>query len=286
MRLGFLGLGRMGLPMTLRLLARGHTVAVWNRDPAKLADALARGARAAATPAALAEAADVLLMCLLDARAVEEVVFGAHGIAFAPGDGKLLVDHASIAPDATRAFAARLAAASGMQWVDAPVSGGVAGARDGSLAIMLGGEAAACARARPILEAYGSNITRMGPVGAGQATKLCNQIIVATTIAITAEAVRLAQTAGVDAGALPRALAGGFADSRPFQTWAPRMVHGWGEPLAAANLLLKDVDAALALARAAGLPLPVAEEVRRRFALLDVRGEGASDPAAIVKLYS
>jgi len=284
MKLGFLGLGLMGLPMALRLLARGHAVTVWNRSPAKLAAALERGASAAATPATLAESADVVLMCLLDAEAVEAVVFGADGVAAATGAGKLLVDHGSIRPDATRAFAARLAAANGMQWVDAPVSGGVAGAQAGTLAIMLGGEPSACTRAHPILEAYARNITRMGPVGAGQATKLCNQIIVATTVAVAGEAVRLAQAAGVDAGLLPQALAGGFADSRPFQTWVPRMVHGWTEPLAAANLLLKDLDAALDLARATGAQLPVAERVQSLFAALDRRGEGASDLAAIVRL--
>jgi len=285
MKLGFLGLGLMGLPMTLQLLARGHAVTVWNRSPARLAAALDRGARAAATPAAVAESADVVLMCLLDTEAVEAVVFGTDGIASAAGTGKLLVDHASIRPDATREFAARLAAANGMQWVDAPVSGGVEGAQAGALAIMLGGDPAACARAQPVLEAYARNITRMGPVGAGQAAKLCNQIIVATTVAIAGEAVRLAQAAGVDAGLLPQALAGGFADSKPFQTWVPRMVHGWTTPLAAANLLLKDLDTALDLARATDTPLPVAERVQSLFAALDARGEGASDPAAIVRLY-
>jgi 3-hydroxyisobutyrate dehydrogenase len=271
--------------MTLRLLARGHAVTVWNRSPAKSAAAVEHGATLAATPAAVVEAADVILMCLLDTAAVEAVAFGRDGIAAAVGAGKLLVDHASIRPDATRSFAARLAAANGMQWVDAPVSGGVAGAEAGTLTVMLGGEEAACARAQPVLEAYARNITRMGPVGTGQTTKLCNQIIVATTVAIAGEAVRLAQAAGVDAGLLPQALAGGFADSKPFQTWVPRMVHGWTEPLATANLLLKDLDTALALARATGTPLPVAEQVRSLFAALDRRGEGTSDVAAIIRLY-
>ncbi|MCG6874636.1 MAG: NAD(P)-dependent oxidoreductase [Betaproteobacteria bacterium] len=285
MKLGFLGLGIMGTPMTLRLLERGHSVTVWNRTPSKLAPALEQGARAAATPAEVATAADVVLMSLLDTRAVEEIVFGVNGIASARGEGKVLVDHASIRPDATREFAARLKRANGMEWIDAPVSGRVPGPQGGSLAIMAGGDPAAFEQVKPVLAAYGTNITRMGPIGAGQTTKLCNQIIVGTTIAIVAEAVRLAESAGVDASLLPAALAGGQADSRPLQTWAPRMVDGWTERLAAANLFVKDVGTALDVARETGAPLPVAEQVLALYRELDARGEGELDPAAIVNLY-
>jgi 3-hydroxyisobutyrate dehydrogenase-like beta-hydroxyacid dehydrogenase len=285
LKLGFLGLGTMGMPMTLRLLERGYTLTVWNRTPSKLAPALERGARAASTPAEVARAAEVVLMCLLDTRAVEEMVFGPSGVASAPGEGKLLVDHGSIRPDATRDFASRLKEANGMAWIDAPVSGRVPGPLGGSLAIMAGGDPAAFERVKPVLAAYGTNITRMGPIGAGQTTKLCNQIIVGTTIAIVAEAVRLAESAGVDADLLPTALAGGQADSRPLQTWAPRMVHGWTERLAAANLFVKDVGAALDVARATGTPLPVSEQVLALYRELDARGEGELDPAAIVNLY-
>lgn len=286
MKLGFLGLGIMGLPMALRLLEHGHTVTVWNRTPAKLASALDRGARAVATPAEVAEAADIVLMSLLDTRAVEEIVFGVNGIAAAPGAGKVLVDHASIRPDATREFAARLKRTSGMEWIDAPVSGRVPGPEGGgAFAIMAGGDAAAFERVRPVLAAYGTNITHMGPVGAGQITKLCNQIIVGTTLAIAAEAVRLAESAGVDAGLLPKALAGGQADSRPLQTWVPRMVNGWTERLAAANLFVKDVGTALEVAAETGTPLPVSQQVLALYRELDARGEGELDPAAIVNLY-
>lgn len=286
MKLGFLGTGIMGMPMVLRLLANGHTVTVWNRTPSKLAPVLEHGARAAATPAEVASAAEIVLMSLLDTRAVEESVFGAKGIAAAPSEGKVLVDHASIRPDATREFAARLKRENGMEWVDAPVSGRVPGPEGGgALAIMAGGNATTIERVRPILAAYGTNITHMGPVGAGQTTKLCNQIIVGTTIAIVAEAVRLAESAGVDAGLLPNALAGGQADSRPLQTWTPRMVNGWTERLAAANLFVKDIGTALDVARETGTPLPVSEQVLALYSALDARGEGELDPAAIVNLY-
>lgn len=286
MKLGFLGLGIMGMPMVLRLLEHGHSVTVWNRTPSKLAPAIGRGAHAAAAPADVAKSADIVLMSLLDTGAVEEIVFGPNGIAAAPGEGKVLVDHASIRPDATREFAARLMRANGMEWVDAPVSGRVPGPEGGgALAIMAGGDAATIERVRPALSAYGTNITRMGPVGAGQTTKLCNQIIVGTTIAIVAEAVRLAESAGVDAGLLPKALAGGQADSRPLQTWTPRMVNGWTERLAAANLFVKDVGTALDVARETGTPLPLSEQVFALYSELDARGDGELDPAAIVDLF-
>ena len=285
MKIGYLGLGIMGLPMALRLLAHGHAVTVWNRTPEKCAPAVAQGARAAATPAAAAKDAEIVITCLIDTKAVEAAVFGPGGVAEAPGAGKLLVDHSSIRPDATRAFAERLKHANGMEWVDAPVSGRVPGPEGGSFAIMAGGDRAAFERAQPALTAYGTNINHMGPVGAGQTTKLCNQIIVGTTIAIVAEAVRLAESAGVDPRLLPKALAGGQADSRPLQTWTPRMVDGWTERLAAANLFVKDVGTALDVAAETGTRMPLSEQVLALYRELDARGEGELDPAAIVNLF-
>jgi len=283
--LAYLGLGHMGLPMTLRLVQAGYRVHVWNRSRAKLAPALERGAIEAATPREAAKAADIVAACLLDTRAVEEVVFGADGLAEAEGRGKVFVDHSSIDPDATRAFAERLASRSSMQWVDAPVSGGVKGAQEGTLAIMCGGHPEAIGRVRPVLSAYARNITHMGPTGSGQTTKLCNQVIVGSTLAIIAEAVTLAQNAGVDARRLPEAFAGGFADSKPLQIFAPRMVAGGEEPIGAANLLLKDLDAAAALAKATGTPLPMAGLAREIFRALAAQGKGDLDPAALVTLY-
>ena len=285
MKIAYLGLGLMGLPMTLRLLKAGLSVTVWNRSREKLAPALAAGAHAADSPAGAARNADVVLMCVLDTTAVEDVIFGAEGVASAPGAGRVLVDHSSIRPDATRAFAARLKAANGMDWIDAPVSGGVGGAQAGTLAIMAGGESDAIERVRPVLAHYSQNFTHMGASGTGQATKLCNQSIVGTAITVIAEAVRLARAAGVDAALLPRALAGGWADSKPLQVFAPRMVSGYDQPIGAANTLLKDLDTALALARSSVTPLPVASAAAELFRALAARGEGESDPAALVDLY-
>jgi 3-hydroxyisobutyrate dehydrogenase len=283
--LAFLGQGLMGQPMTLRLLQAGYRVHVWNRSRPKLQPALDRGAIEAETPREAAKAADVVLLCLLDTRAVEEVAFGADGISGAEGRGKVLVDHSSISPDATRTFAERLASRSGMQWVDAPVSGGVKGAQEGSLAIMCGGHPEAIDRVRPALSSYARNITHMGPAGTGQTTKLCNQVIVGVAVATMAEAVTLAQNAGVDARRLPEAFAGGFADSKPLQIFLPRMVAGWNEPIGAANLFLKDLDNASDLARANGTPLPMASLARELYRQLAAQGRGEEDPAALVSLY-
>ena len=283
--LAFLGQGLMGQPMTLRLLQAGYRVHVWNRSRPKLQPALDRGAIEAETPREAAKAADIVLLCLLDTRAVEEVAFGADGISGAEGRGKVLVDHSSISPDATRTFAERLASRSGMQWIDAPVSGGVKGAQEGTLAIMCGGHPEAIDRVRPALSAYARNITHMGPAGTGQTTKLCNQVIAGTAIAVIAEAVTLAQNAGVDARRLPEAFAGGFADSKPLQIFLPRMVSGWEDSIGAVSLLLKDLDTAADLARASGTPLPMASLARELFRQLAAQGRGEEDPSELVTLY-
>jgi len=281
----YLGLGLMGDPMTKRLLAAGYQVHVWNRSKAKLAPALALGAMAAESPRAAVEKADIIMMCLFDAKAVEEVVFGPDGVAKAAGSGKVLVDHASIRPDKTRDFAQRLKQANGMEWIDAPVSGGVKGAGEGTLAIMCGGDAAAFERAKPVLVAYGANINLMGPSGAGQVTKLCNQVIVGSNIAVIAEAIRLAQNAGVDARLLPRALAGGFADSKPLQIFVPRMIDRPAESIGAANTMLKDLDTALDLGRDTGTPLPVSGLAAQLLRTLAAQGKGEEELSAVIDLY-
>lgn len=283
--LAYIGLGLMGLPMTQRLLAAGYTVHVWNRSPGKLAPALAAGAIQAPSPRAAADAADIVLMCLFDAGAVESVVFGADGIAAAVGNGKVLVDHASIRPDKTREFATRLKAACGMDWIDAPVSGGVKGAAEGTLAIMCGGEPAAFEKARNVLTAYAANINLMGPSGAGQVTKLCNQVIVGSNIAVIAEAIRLAQNAGVDARLLPKALSGGFADSKPLQIFVPRMIDRPAESIGAANTMLKDLDTALDLGRDTGTPLPVSGLAAQLLRTLAAQGKGEEELSAVIDLY-
>jgi len=156
-RLGFLGLGMMGLPMTRRLLNAGHDVTVWNRSPDKAVALVEAGAKLAAQPSEVAATASMIFMCLTDAAAVEEVVFGTDGLATEPGTGKLVVDFSSIHPDAARAIAARLKLTNGMGWIDAPVSGGSVGAEQGTLAVMAGGDAADIERIRPYGSACGGD---------------------------------------------------------------------------------------------------------------------------------
>ena len=282
----YVGLGLMGGPMAVRLAAAPYQLHVWNRSRDKLKPALDQGAIAANTPQDAAQAAHITFMCLTDANAVEEVVFGQHGIAQAKGGGKVLVDHSSMRPDKTREYARRLREANGMQWIDAPVSGGTVGAENGSLAIMCGADSVdAYELAKPVMAHYGANINLMGTVGTGQVTKLCNQLIVGSNIAVIAEAVRLAQNSGVDAAMLPRALAGGFADSKPLQVFAPRMVSGYTHNIGAANTMLKDLDTALDLARETGTPLPVSGLAAQLYRVLYARGSGEEEPTALVDLY-
>src|SRR4029077_21206730 len=199
---------------------------------------------------------------------VEDVMFGADGFAAVPGAGKLVVDFSSIHPDKARAMAARLKAANGMSWVDAPVSGGTKGAEEGTLAVMAGGDAADIERIRPYVLAMARRLTHMGPTGAGQTTKLCNQVIVGCAMAVLAEATRLAVNAGIDAARLPEALAGGFADFIPLQLFVPRMVHGiHSPPLGHIATMLKDLDTIADLARASSTPVPMAALAAQLFRL-------------------
>jgi len=282
----YVGLGLMGGPMALHLAAAGYQLHVWNRSREKLQPALDKGAIASDTPQSAAQAAHVTLMCLMDAKAVEQVVFGENGIAKAQGKGKVLVDHSSMRPDKTREFAKRLREANGMEWIDAPVSGGTVGAEKGTLAIMCGADSVdAFELAKPVMAAYGANINLMGTSGSGQVTKLCNQLIVGSNIAVIAEAVRLAQNSGVDAAMLPKALAGGFADSKPLQVFAPRMVNGYEHSIGAANTMLKDLDTAIDLARETGTPLPVSGLAAQLYRVLYARGIGEEEPTALADLY-
>ena len=284
-RVGYLGLGLMGLPMTQRLLAAGYDVTVWNRSPGKAVALVEAGATVATKPAVVAANAGIIFMCVTDAAAVEEVVFGAGGLASVPGVEKLVVDFSSIHPDATRAIAARLKAANGMGWIDAPVSGGTKGAQEGTLAIMAGGDAADVERVRPYILKMARGFTHMGPTGAGQTTKLCNQVIVGCAMAVLAEATRLAVNAGIDAKRLPEALAGGFADSIPLQLFVPRMVAGiHTPPLGHISTMLKDLDTVVDVAHDTGTPVPMAALAAQLFRMAAAtRGAGA-DALEIYKL--
>jgi 3-hydroxyisobutyrate dehydrogenase-like beta-hydroxyacid dehydrogenase len=286
MKLGFIGIGLMGRPMTLRLLAAGHEVAVWNRSRDKLGAVVEKGARAAASPAEVVRAAEIVMMCVTDQHAAHEVLFGRNGVMEAAEAGKLVVDFSSIAPASARDFAARLEQ-KGMGLIDAPVSGGVAGAEKGSLAIMAGGKPEHIERVRPVVMHLAQRFTRMGDSGAGQATKLCNQVIVGSLIAVIAEAIRLAEAAGVDATKLPEALKGGFADSLPLQIFGSRMASRTFEPsLGSSAIMLKDLDNAAAVARENKVPLPMAGTAAQLYRLLAAHGGGEKEISTLIELLA
>ncbi|CAM3325800.1 NAD(P)-dependent oxidoreductase [Burkholderia ubonensis] len=276
----------MGAPMIRHLLAAGHRVGVWNRTRAKSEALAADGARVADTPRALAEQVETVLLCVLDARAVGDVVFGPDGLL--SGDAaarrvRRIVDHSSIPPGVTRDYAKR-AADLGVGWVDAPVSGGVPGAQAGTLAVMAGGRAEDLEAVRPLIDAYAARITHMGDAGAGQTTKLCNQAIVTATVTAIAEAVGLAQASGIDAARLAQALAGGWADSVLLQTFVPRMTSGGHTPIGALSTFQKDVDTIADAARDTGAVMPVSATVQQVLRLGAAMGLADADFAAFIDI--
>jgi len=284
-KLGYLGLGMMGFPMSRRLIQAGHDVTVWNRSAAKGNALVELGAKSATSPREIAGGCDIIFMCVTDAAAVEDVVFGANGLAGVDGRGKLVVDFSSIHPDAARSIATRLKEKNGMRWIDAPVSGGSKGAEEGTLAVMAGGDAADIERIKPFVLAMARRLTHMGPVGAGQTTKLCNQIIVGCAMTVLAEATRLAVNAGIDAGKLPEALAGGFADSIPLQLFVPRMVQGiHSPPLGHIATMLKDLDTVVEVARDTSTPVPMSALASQLFRLGKAARGADVDALEIYKL--
>jgi 3-hydroxyisobutyrate dehydrogenase len=286
MKLGYIGIGLMGRPMVLRLLAAGHEVLVWNRSKDKLAPVLEKGAHAAASPAEVARQCEIVMMCVTDQKAAEDVLFSSEGVSSSGKKGLVVVDFSSIAPASARAFAKRLAQ-NDISLIDAPVSGGVAGAEKGTLAIMAGGRSEDIERVRPIVMHLAQRFTRMGDAGAGQVTKLCNQIIVGSLFPVIAEAVRLAEAAGVDATMLPEALKGGFADSGPLQVFGARMAaRNFEPPLTSNAILLKDLLNAAAAAQELGVPLPMANAAADRYKLLVGKGRAEKDPAELVELLA
>jgi 3-hydroxyisobutyrate dehydrogenase len=282
--LGFIGIGLMGKPMTLRLLQHGFRVNVWNRSPEKLQPVAAASALVAASIAELVRASDVVILCLADTQTVEWALY--HGLMDNGAPDKLVIDLSSIDPNKTREFAAALHENCGMGWVDAPVSGGVAGAEQGTLAIMAGGQPEHIEIAREVLKPLYKQLTHMGPVGSGQTTKICNQIIVSCNMLVIAEMIALAKQAGVDAEKIPAALAGGFADSKPLQIAGPEMALETFEPVKwRVKTLLKDLQMATELAKQYGNALPMSGLAAQLMQLHGSQGYLEQDPATLIKLY-
>ncbi len=253
-KLGFIGLGIMGAPMAGHLRAAGHDLFVNTRSnvPQALIDA---GAVACKTPAEVAKQADVIFTMVPDTLDVAKVLFGDNGIAGALGKGKTVVDMSSISPIETQDYAKRIEA-TGADWLDAPVSGGEVGAKAASLTIMVGGKDEVFARVQPLFALMGKNITHVGPAGAGQITKVANQIIVALNIAAVGEALVFASKAGADPARVRQALMGGFAASRVLEVHGERMIKRTFNPGFRIKLHQKDLNLALQGAKALGVSLP------------------------------
>lgn len=281
-KIGFVGLGKMGAPMARHLHEAGAEVTVWNRSSAPAEAAVESGMQRAATLRELAETIGAGLICLnvTDARAVDEVVFGKDGLSESLAPGALIIDFGTTGVAETRRFGQRIA------WVDAPVSGGQVGAEAANLTMMVGGSEADVARAWPLFEILGKRITHLGPTGSGQVTKLANQLIVAQTIDAVAQALRLAELAGLDSAKVRTSLLGGFAQSRILDLHGERMVQRDFTPGGKSTLQLKDVRLICDLAQSVGFASPTLENCRKQWeSLVEERGHGEVDHSGLFLLY-
>ena len=282
LRVGFAGLGTMGVSMAANLARAGFDLSVWNRTSEKASPVVALGARALATPRELGRASDVVVLCLTDSPQVESVLFGDDGLAQGLAPGSLVIDCSTISPVRAREFADRLRAL-GVSLVDAPVSGGSEGARLATLTIMVGGTVSDVARATPVLAAMGSSVTHLGPVGSGQWAKAVNQVMLAGVYLAVAEGVTLALKAGLDVEGVVGALSGGAAGSWVLANRAGRMIED-DYPLGfKLSLHRKDLAIALELARELGVVLPVTSLAATLEDGLIAEGHGDDDNSALAR---
>jgi len=281
-RVGFVGLGTMGGAMAANVARAGFEVTAWNRTPGRAAELGELGVRLAGSPAEVAAASEILVTIVSDTPDVEAVLFGEAGVASGAPRGSLVVDMSTISPSATRAFAARLASG-GVAMLDAPVSGGSEGARKGTLSIFVGGDVADVERARPVLAAMGTTITHVGPIGAGQAVKAVNQVILAGAYLGVAEGIVLAIKAGLDVEQVVAALSGGAAQSWVLSNRSGRMLEN-DYPLGfKVALHRKDLGIALQLARETGTALPISALCEQIEAGLIGKGHGDDDVSAVAR---
>ena len=283
MKIGFIGLGIMGKPMAKNLLKAGYPLLVNNRSQAPMQELAACGA-IPATQAEIGENCDVVLTMLPNSPQVKQVMLGENGVAAHMHPGSTFIDMTSINPVASKEIAAALAE-KGIEMLDAPVSGGEPKAIDGSLSFMVGGKQEIFDRFKPLLETMGSSVVHCGDVGAGNTTKLANQIIVACNIQALAEALTLAQKAGVDPQLVFEAIRGGLAGSTVMNAKAPMMIAGDDKPGFKIDLHIKDLNNALDCAHTVGAPLPMTAGAQEVLQWLHNRGEGARDHSAIAQYY-
>jgi len=284
-RIGYVGVGLMGLPMVRRLVSLGYPVRAYDIMAAQLEAARAAGAQAAASPGDAARDAEIVLLNLPTTDAVEQAMFGVDGVATALKPPQLIVDFSTIEVARGKAFAARLREATGCGWIDAPVSGGPPASAAGTLTVMAGGDAADIARIAPLVADVASRFTHMGASGSGLAAKMINQLIVGCGHAVMAEALLLAEAAGIDAARVPECLAGGHADGALLQKLYPRMAVRDFAPQGYARQLLKDLEMVNAFAGALKVPVPMTGEALSLYRMLIRRGHAELDTGALFKLY-
>jgi len=280
---GFVGLGVMGAPMALNLQQAGHSLVVHNRSREPVEQLVAAGAEAASSACEVAERAGVVITMLPDSPAVEDVVLGSDGVLDGASDGDLLIDMSTIHPTVSVAIAGA-ARERGVRVLDAPVSGGDVGARDGTLSIMVGGQEADLERARPLLEVLGKTIVHVGDHGAGQVVKACNQVVVAVTIAAVSEALVLGSKAGVEPDRILDVLGGGLAANRVMEMRRRNFLEHDFTPGFRVDLHHKDLDIALESGGAYGVPLPVTGLVQQGFRALRAKGHGGDDHSGLLAL--
>jgi len=283
MKVGFIGLGIMGNPMTLNLIKAGHQLWVHGRRPESMRPLADAGATACASPQEVAANADVIIIMVSDTPDVEQVILGDNGVIHGARAGSVVVDMSTISPTVTKTIAAELGAR-GVEMLDAPVSGGDVGAVNATLSIMVGGKSEVFERVRPLFEAMGKNIVNVGDNGAGQVAKACNQIVVGVTIQAVAEALTFARKNGVDPAKVRDALMGGFAGSKILEVHGKRMLDHEFKPGFKTRLHQKDLNIVMQTARELGVALPAAALVMQNLNALVGTGDGEIDSAAIVKV--
>lgn len=285
LRIGYIGIGLMGLPMVRHLAARGYAITAYDIAADRCREAATAGVAIAACAADVARDADIICLNLPTTEAVEDVMFAGGDVASAMSSRQVLVDFSTIVVDKGRQFAARLRERAGCGWVDAPVSGGPPAAGSGTLTVMAGGAAADIDRIRPLMADVAQRFTPMGPVGAGLAAKMLNQMIVGCLHAVLAEALIVAEKAGIEAARLPECLAGGHADGTLLQRLYPRMAARDFAPQGYARQLLKDLEMVSAFTAGLKAPTPMTGEALNLYRMLIHLGHAELDTSAIVKLY-
>lgn len=281
MKIGFIGTGIMGRPMAINLIKAGHELYTWGRRFDTVEPLLVAGATGKGTPAEVAAQADITFTVVAGTADVEQVILGERGLIHGAKPGSVIVDMSTIAPSATRHIAAQLAE-KGVNMLDAPVSGGQAGAIQGALSIMVGGKAAVFERVKPLFEILGKNIVHVGEHGAGQVVKACNQIVVSLTFEGVAEAILLSRRNGVDPARMREALLGGYAGSKILEVHGLRMLNADYKPGFKVKLHHKDLGIVLDNARENHVPLPGTEVVAKQIAALMASDDGELDSSAIM----